>query len=661
MERMAYPGIIVCALLMVAGVRAAGDGSGPNLAANASFESSAPPSSLPQQWQGNPQVYSRDSTVARSGRASLKYANTDAGRYVLCTQRIPLRGGWKVGFSAWIKTQDIAGGDAGATVCLEWSDKSGKWLGGCYAEGVKGTRDWTHIQSITRVPAEASSFTLSCYARRGMTGTAWFDDVEVVHLTDPPMRTILLSPNYRGRIDVAKPEPIRVRVRLNLTDYQIKPQELLLQATLHHGDGKVQDFPNVRPEPQQEVMDLSFLASGLEPGSHELVLRLLGPGGKELGISRHALTCPPRNASFKSTIDEHRRLVVDGRPFFPLGMYWHSINEKDLKLYADSKFNCLMPYGPPTPQQMDLAQEYGLKVIYSVKDWYAGLKSCPASIKTEADEEQQVRARIRQFRNHPALLAWYLNDELPQSWMPRLEAHERWVAEEDPDHPTWVVLFQVNEISAYINSFDIIGSDPYPIGRKPASVAAQWTKQTFQEVEQSRPMWQVPQLHNWANYAKTGADRSGGRTPTPQEVRNMAWQCICEGATGLVFYSWFDLKRNPDAPFDAQWSALKPMAAEIDKMAPILLSAEPTPAVKPLGQQPAWLHWLARSYGEKLYIVAVNDGDGDGSVSFVLPAAPRAIRALGEDRLVQPTQSVLEEPLPRLAVRIYEIELSPKP
>ena len=71
----------------------------------------------------------------------------------------------------------------------------------------------------------------------------------------------------------------------------------------------------------------------------------------------------------------------------------------------------------------------GLKVIYSVKDWYAGSRYCPKSIETVDDEEPNVRARVRRYRDHPALLAWYLNDELSQRFMPQLEAHLRREAE----------------------------------------------------------------------------------------------------------------------------------------------------------------------------------------------------------------------------------------
>ena len=305
---------------------------------------------------------------------------------------------------------------------------------------------------------------------------------------------------------------------------------------------------------------------------------------------------------------------------------------------------------------MDLAHKHGLKVIYSVKDWYAGTEGCPPSIRTAADEESMLRARVREFRDHPALLAWYLNDELSQQFLPQLEAHQHWVAEEDPNHPTWVVLYQFREVAAYLKTFDVIGTDPYPIGRSPASMAAQWTAETFRQVEHARPMWQVPQLHNWANYARSDGEKKGGRTPTYDEVRSMAWQCICEGATGLVFYSWYDAKRNPDVTFAMQWAGLQRLAAEIDRMAPILLSTDPVPTIRVEGEQPRWLHWLARRSAGKLYLVAVSDGDGDGTFQFRLPSIAKSVRLFGERRSIPIKSNSLRVELPRLAVRCLEIE-----
>jgi hypothetical protein len=632
---------------------------GSNLAANPSFEESRKPG-LPDRWSADRQVYSRDTTVARTGQASLKYVNTDATRYCLATQTAPVQPGWKVRFRVWVKTEGIAGNESGATACMEWSDPDGKWLGGCYPSGVKGTSDWRLVEGITRLPEKAKSVRLSCYVRKGMTGTAWFDDVELVRLADPPMQMTLLSPGYRGQITSASPADVRFRVRLNLTDYDLKPQDVRITSRLTGvADRKV--YGETTASGGEGTLDQSMAVKDLPVGQYDLAVSLLKPDGTLWQTVHEKLERVADDFRPTCTIDEHRRLLVNGKPFFPLGMYWANIKEEDLATYAQSKFNCLMPYGSPNKAQMDLAEKHGLKVIYSIKDWYVGCRYCPKHIKTPADEESNVRARVQQFRDHPALLAWYLNDELPQSFLPQLEAHQRWVVEEDPNHPTWVVLYQYREVASYLNTFDVIGTDPYPIGRSPASTAAEWTAETFRQVDGARALWQVPQVFNWGNYARDDAARAKGRTPTADEMRSMTWQCIAEGATGLVFYSWFDIKRNSDVPFDVQWAHLKRIAAEVDQMAPVLLSIEPAPVVKAAAvsapsEAPKWLHPLVKRHEGKVYLIAVNDGDGEDMVRFTLPAAPRSIRELSENRVIPADGRSFQDRSPKLSVRFYEIQ-----
>jgi hypothetical protein len=180
--------------------------------------------------------------------------------------------------------------------------------------------------------------------------------------------------------------------------------------------------------------------------------------------------------------------------------------------------------------------------------------------------------------------------------------------------------------------------------------------ETFRQVESSRPLWQVPQAHNWGNYEE--ADKKKGRTPSYAEKRSMAWQCICEGATGLVFYSWFDLKRNPDVPFETQWQDLKKIAAEISQAAPALLSIEPVPQVTVQCQpdKPRWLHWLVRASGGKLRVFAVNNGDGEGRATFSVGRKLKSVTVLGENRAIQPDGENFQDEFKKLEVRMYELE-----
>ncbi len=632
---------------------------GPNVVVNSSFERAAERGPLPEAWAGTTKVYAREADTGRQGTACLRFSSTDPKQYVLCTQKVTVGPGWKCQFSAWIKTRGVEGPESGATICMEWSGPDGKWLGGSYPGGIRGTRDWTRIEGVACLPPQAQNVRLSCYLRRGMTGTAWFDDVALVRVADPPLQTMLLAPLYRGRIDDAGPARIRARVRWSLQERGLKPADVLLQAQLADAQGQALHTLERRPV-NETPLDLELPCASLKPGRYRLIIRLLDRAGKP--IQEDLLPLERVAADFRPpcAIDAHRRLLAQGQPFFPIGLYWSSIKEDDLRLFRESKFNCIMPYGSPTRAQMDLAQKYGQRVIYSIKDWYAGSTYCPRAIRTKADEEPLVRQRVREMRDHPALLAWYLNDELSQTFIPQLEAHQRWVAEEDPGHPTWAVLYQYREVAAYRNTFDVIGTDPYPIGRKPASMAAEWTAETLRQVDGVRPVWQVPQLHNWANYEKIESQKAKCRTPTFDEVRSMAWQCIAEGATGLVFYSWGDVKRNPDVPFDVQWAGLKRIAAEIDELSAVLLSIEPAPSVSVRGDtavRPAWLHTLVRRHGDKLLLFAVNDGDGQGRITWTLPAPAKRVRLRGQPAAITSSGNTFADELKPLDVKVYEIEM----
>jgi hypothetical protein len=106
-------------------------------------------------------------------------------------------------------------------------------------------------------------------------------------------------------------------------------------------------------------------------------------------------------------------------------------------------------------------------VMFSTKGTYFGCGNTqlphPSNLTCRAKEEVFVKAQMLKYRSHPALLGWYINDELKPEWVPDLEAHYQWTKETDPNHPAWSVLFEANELRSYMRTFDVVGSDPYPI------------------------------------------------------------------------------------------------------------------------------------------------------------------------------------------------------
>lgn len=320
---------------------------------------------------------------------------------------------------------------------------------------------------------------------------------------------------------------------------------------------------------------------------------------------------PPQRRAY---IDHRHRLAVDGRPFFPLGMYWSGVKGGELAIYARSPFNCLMPYVDIGRSGLDLAQSNGLKVIYSIKDLYEGSRNLASREAADA----AVRRTVAALRDHPAIIAWYINDEFPLARLEELVARQRLMEQLDPGRPTWAVLYQVHELRGYLPTCDVMGTDPYPIPRRPPRLALDWTRMTVRATFNARPIWMVPQAFNCASYKTTPEERAQHRAPTLAEMRVMAWSCIAAGADGLIFYSWFNLWRmdklrseggraDTRDPFDDRWRDVTAMAAEIRDFVPVLLSDEPPPAVS--SDAPDAVAVRTFRHGGRSYLLCVNADD----------------------------------------------------
>lgn len=518
-------------------------------------------------WRTIGSTFTYQDGMGRNGTRALCYANDDPSFYRFPSQTVALKPGRVYEFEVWVRTENLQGQESGATVCIEWDGPDGHWLGGAYTDGVKGTRDWTLVKGVTtEIPAEARNIHISPYVRKGMTGKAWFDDLAVRERRREPVASVCSSA-YRN---VAASGDVTFRAALNVPDDVRQPEKLSLWFSYRDAQGNP-----VRVQAKNLLRDrITLPVESLAMGTQTVTAELVDGQGVCLGRSScdftHLAEMPKRAVSF----DKAGRTLVDGRPFFPLGMYWSAVTTNLVELYAKSPFNCLMPYNAPNSRDlMDLCAEKGLKVIYSVKDIYSDTRWAPEGIKTLDDEERYIMDRVARFKDHPALLAWYLNDELPLTMLPRLTARRDLMERLDPDHPGWVVLYQYTQIRDYLPSFDVIGTDPYPIPDKSAATASEWTRLTVHGA-MGKPVWQVPQAFDWGLY-KPAHERDKYRAPTEAELRSMCWQCIANGANGLILYSFFDLRKpGCKEPFEQRWAECCRVAAEIRAQMPILLSDE---------------------------------------------------------------------------------------
>jgi hypothetical protein len=581
---------------------------------------------------------------------------------VLCGSAIKLEPGKQYEFGAWIRTENVTGSGGGATLCVQWWQEDGTFIGGDYPSGVKGTSNgWKHVTGRTRkVPENAARMDLTLYLRKGCVGTAYWDDVSLTEY-QPPLMTLLLTDCYRDRTDGGR---ARVSAAINLDSYSLAPESVSCVLDVRNPQGVM--VVSVEPvSVSSEAADFVIDADALAPGEYTLACRISAREGALTGSASGRLIRVETFPERKSFIDSHGRLILDGEPFFPLGTYWGGVSPEQLAIYSDSAFNCLMPYARIPRETLDALQAAGIRVIYSVKDLYGGR----AGLKDEEEARAKITSIVSDLKDHPAIMAWYINDELPLSMFDALKGHRDLLEELDPGRPTWVVLYQVGQVRSDIPTFDVIGTDPYPIPRSPASKALSYTRETVAASFGYRPVWMVPQIFNWASYKKDPEEKKKHRSPTLEEMRSMAWQCIAGGANGLVFYSWHDLWRMDKTveqggralvrePFEERWKDVRTMAAEIGEHIPILLSVDtPLPLVSADG--PTNVAWRLYAYQGDTVLVAVNSADEPAQAAFTFgDDLLQAYASLGSRTLRLNDRTVLLEFAP-LEARVIHITPAP--
>ncbi len=437
-----------------------------------------------------------------------------------------------------------------------------------------GTFDWQRIEGKFTVPPQTASVAVGLYLRSGTTGTAWFDDLAVTAQIPQPVRGFLTYPNYRNLVPSSSSRPWQVSIELNPAP-QWDKQLLSLRNTLKNKAGAV-----LRQSAQELTASRKIFTATVEPppekkpGEYVWSLELLDPTGqtiKKLNYDISVVTEMPQ-----VYIDADGFTIIEGARFFPLGIYGDPVTEEHLKRLSEAGFNTVLSYGygqAKDPQDyLDASHRQQLKVVYSLKDFYPGLRNAP---KGTDDPIALAGETITALRDHPALLAWYINDEMYPEAIPKLERMYAQVKELDPQHLAYQVLYQTGGLDQYFHSTDAIGTDPYPLGEMPDITRTGInTRIVNQSMREAKANWMVPQIFDWAVYK----DGQKSHQPTLDEMRNQAYQAIINGARGLLFYSYFDLwydstdrrVRKPEV-FNQRWPAVAKMAGEIKALLPAVL------------------------------------------------------------------------------------------
>ena len=272
--------------------------------------------------------------------------------------------------------------------------------------------------------------------------------------------------------------------------------------------------------------------------------------------------------SSTSYIDEHNRFILNGEPFFPLGLFVvQSLTDtSQLDEIANGPFDTVMNYNinngtdAQITNYLNQLQARNLKLIFSLKEY----------IGHRPDDISTITHKVNTFKRHPSIISWYMNDERGPEYLRELEARYQKVRELDDNHPVWSVHWNTDWLIQESHTTDIVGVDPYPIPHLPITNVS---RKADEANAAGKPLWLVPQIFSWTDYA--GDFRAAtGRPPTRDEMRAMTYLAINHGAKGLIYYSYFNIVDYLD--YTTRWPQIKEIASEVHFLRPVILSTQET-------------------------------------------------------------------------------------
>lgn len=456
-----------------------------------------------------------------------------------------------------------------AYLFFDWYDKDGRRQSHVDAEPTiyreVGRHGWQTITVTSqRMPTEAVSADVYLEVYRTTVGRMCFDDFR---MTRDRRRYAedLFSSAYR---DEAAGGTVRFVAPCTLPRDR-PPSDFSAKFTFAGAEG---EFTLPCPEPRQGVfeatVDVGRLAFGRNPVRADIIC-----DGRTVDSCSMDFTRLREPTGRRVSVDASGLTRVDGKVFFPIGIYVHPKDEeiKYMDRLKGGPFNCVIECAPKAKI---------LNRFHAI-----GLMTIPKSPKTE----ERVRQVYGRLRNHPSLLAWYVIDEARPDAALRERPLQAVRKEADPDHPTVAVLNHAENTAPLMGCFDIVARDPYPLSvncsyppgspRKDLLDVAFWPGMMRKYGYGLPPVWQVPQAFAWTWFR----DRQRPdleRFPTHDELRSMAWQSIAGGANGILWYGPHQLfQRMKTAEDEAHWQWLVEIAAEIRSHLGFLASEEEPPRV----------------------------------------------------------------------------------
>lgn len=486
--------------------------------------------------------------------------------------------------TVWVKPENLKSDGSSrnyGAFCVEFV-KDGKWMSGYYPLSADQTGKWHKctLDFILKPQAEKTSLVL--YLRKGFKGTLYFDDVTLEKAGDPHAAILVTAPSqltFTGKSGELK--------ITGCTSTQKKKH-----LTIHiSGNG----FELKKQLKESSPGEFRLQLNDLKPGELNVNMVLREEKNNKITAKSSCKLFVKNRAGLKTKFDESGNMYTDGKKFLPIGIFGGINNVHDLKKISDAGFNTILHYSSfsmtfggngrnraeTMRKALDVIRQHKLKLIFSLKDQYPGMRYARTQLDGVKGITSVTEYTVNKLKDHPALLGWYVSDELSRSELQSMVSLRELISRNDPDHPTVTLTFREGDFPVYANGGDVAAVDYYPIVDEKNKDLAPMQSLIKAAKLGKKPVWMVPQIFNCGVFrAKNAAEFEKFVYPAEKEIKAMIALSVIHGCKGFIFYSYSDIcgtrgrKYHPENE-EKQWRNTVSAVSMIKKLEPFILTDTP--------------------------------------------------------------------------------------
>jgi hypothetical protein len=462
----------------------------------------------------------------------------------------------------------------------------------------------------------------------------------VLHITTAPLMDIaMVSPPYRNLIQSRDPmKELRLEGSVGDTD----APGLKVRASLFAQGKWTPQWQTAVPVQPRSDFEFSEPLDKLPVGDYTVRLDLIDVEGRLLSCLTEKLSVAAP-APFEVTFDAKQACYVNGRPFFPIGLYHVGersvaiINSRARELglpeismreamesLRDRGFNCIHnSWAMPGEDYITMAAGLGLMVVPEVG----------------GPDEATLTGLVETANRHGNLLHWYGIDEAHGENLQRAKAAYERYRRLDPHRPVMAACCNPSLFSENLQAYDVLMMDPYLIRHAPLSGVAGWIERGKAAAGGRTPIWLVPQAFTIDSHWSE---------PTNDELCCQAYLGLIHGAKALFWYAYYTSEKYSDnkndrghwfLPESHLWDYFPVLNAEVQALSEVVLTGNDRGSAKTSTEA---IHCCVWEHGGKHYLLAVNAESASVECEFS-GLEGGAVQVMFEDREAQITEGRLKE------------------